>query len=211
MGTTAEELIYGFAGGVPDGLAVKAWTPGGSSTPFLTEEHLATPMDFESIQAAGSLLGTGALIVLDETDCVVETVLRMTQFYAHESCGKCTPCREGTWWLTKVLDRLERGQGRAQDMPLMQNVGDNILFRAFCALADGAMSPIHSSLKFFMGEYEEHVRLGRCPMKDEPVLAAVGPREAGAESGETGGEQSVTGGGGYAIGEVMEEPSRGAP
>src|SRR4051794_37595834 len=82
--------------------------------------------------------------------------------YPHESCGKCTPCREGTWWMPKLLRRIEHGHGRMDDMPLMQNVGDNILFKAFCALADGAISPIHSSLKFFMDEYEEHVRLGRC-------------------------------------------------
>jgi NADH-quinone oxidoreductase subunit F len=161
-------------------------------------------MDFESIQAAGSLLGTGAMIVLDERDCVVETTLRMTQFYAHESCGKCTPCREGTWWMTKVLRRIEEGHGRPDDMALMQNVGDNILFKAFCALADGAVSPIHSSLKFFMEEYEAHVREGRCPLKErpEPVVTAVTPREAGVETAAVE-EPVTTGGGGYSISEVL--------
>ncbi|MGH2695564.1 MAG: NADH-quinone oxidoreductase subunit NuoF, partial [Actinomycetota bacterium] len=146
MGTPARVVIDELAGGVPSGKRVKAWTPGGSSTPFLTDDHLDTPLDFESVQAAGSLLGTGAVIVLDETDCVVDAALRFTQFYAHESCGKCTPCREGTWWLTKILHRLEHGGGRLDDLVAMQDIGDNMLFKNFCALGDGAVSPIHSSL-----------------------------------------------------------------
>jgi len=181
MGTPARELIERYAGGVLDGRSVKAWTPGGSSTPLLTGEHLDTPMDFESVQAAGSLLGTGAMIVMDDRDCVVDATLRMAEFYAHESCGKCTPCREGTWWLTKVLARLEE-------------VSDNILFKAFCALADGAVSPIQSSLKYFRDEYEEHVRLGRCPFEERPAVSAVTPSESGAEIPPEG-EPAITGAG----------------
>ena len=113
---------------------------------------------------AGSLLGTGAIMVLDETDCMVEAARRLVEFYAHESCGKCTPCREGTWWATRVLGRIEGGYGRDEDLPLMADVGENILFRAFCALADGAVSPIQSTLKYFMDEYEAHIREGRCPV-----------------------------------------------
>ena len=177
MGTPARVVIDELAGGMKDGKALKAWTPGGSSTPFLTGEHLDTPMDFESIAAAGSLLGTGAVIVLDETDCVVDAALRFTQFYAHESCGKCTPCREGTWWLTKVLHRVENGGGRLDDLQTLQDVGDNMLFKNFCALGDGAVSPIHSSLKYFRDEYTEHVKLGGCPLKDRPALGAAEPRE----------------------------------
>jgi len=180
MGTPARELIEGHAGGILDGHSLKAWTPGGSSTPYLTPEHVDTPMDFESIQAAGSLLGTGAMIVLDDRDCIVEATLRFTQFYAHESCGKCTPCREGTWWMTRVLNRVERGHGREQDIDLITSVGKNMLFKSFCALADGAVSPLDSSIKFFRQEYEDHVRLGRCPLKDEPVLASVTDRSGGA-------------------------------
>ncbi|HEY1331071.1 MAG TPA: NADH-quinone oxidoreductase subunit NuoF [Actinomycetota bacterium] len=165
MGTTARELIVERAGGVLDGASVKAWTPGGSSTPLLTADHLDTPMDFDSVAAAGSLLGTGAVIVLDDTDCVVEAVGRFTQFYAHESCGKCTNCREGTWWSSRVLRRIEGGLGREQDLDLLHDIGRHMLFRSFCALADGAVSPIHSSLKYFRDEYEEHVRLGGCPFK----------------------------------------------
>jgi NADH-quinone oxidoreductase subunit F len=180
MGTPARELIEAYAGGVLDGKSVKAWTPGGTSTPLLTGEDLDTAMDFESVQAAGSLLGTAAMIVMDERDCVVEAVLRMIEFYAHESCGKCTPCREGTWWMTKVLKRLEEGQGREEDIPLLTDVGGNILFKAFCALADGAVSPVDSSIKHFRSEYEEHVRLGRCPFKEREPLGAASPREGGA-------------------------------
>ncbi len=180
MGTPARELIESYAGGVLDGKSVKAWTPGGTSTPLLTGEDLDTAMDFESVQAAGSLLGTAAMIVMDERDCVVEAVLRMIEFYAHESCGKCTPCREGTWWMTKVLKRLEEGQGREEDIPLLADVGGNILFKAFCALADGAVSPVDSSIKHFRSEYEEHVRLGRCPFKEREPLGAASPREGGA-------------------------------
>ncbi|MGH2677675.1 MAG: NADH-quinone oxidoreductase subunit NuoF [Actinomycetota bacterium] len=180
MGTPARAIIDELAGGVPDGKRIKAWTPGGSSTPFLTEDHLDTPMDFESISAAGSLLGTGAVIVLDETDCVVDAALRFTQFYAHESCGKCTPCREGTWWLTKILHRVENGGGRLDDLTVLQDIGDNMLFKNFCALGDGAVSPIHSSLKYFREEYVEHVKQGGCPLEERPPVAAAEPREAGA-------------------------------
>jgi NADH-quinone oxidoreductase subunit F len=180
MGTPARVVIDELAGGVPDGKRIKAWTPGGSSTPFLTEAHLDTPMDFESISAAGSLLGTGAVIVLDETDCVVDAALRFTQFYAHESCGKCTPCREGTWWLTKILYRMENGGGRLDDLGVLQDIGDNMLFKNFCALGDGAVSPIHSSLKYFREEYVDHVKQGGCPLEERPPVAAAEPREAGA-------------------------------
>jgi NADH-quinone oxidoreductase subunit F len=136
-------------------------------------------MDFDSVMAAGSLLGTKAMIVLDESDCIVDATLRFTQFYAHESCGKCTPCREGTWWMTRVLGRIEAGRGRSEDIELIGDVGKNMLFKAFCALADGAVSPLDSSIKYFREEYEEHVRLGRCPLKPEPELSAVTARSGG--------------------------------
>jgi NADH-quinone oxidoreductase subunit F len=181
LGITARELIEDHAGGMRDGRALKAWTPGGSSTPYLTVAHLDTQMDFESVMAAGSLLGTGAMIVLDDRDCIVDATLRFTQFYAHESCGKCTPCREGTWWMSRVLKRMERGLGRVEDIDLMKDVAGNMLFKSFCALADGAVSPIDSSIKFFREEYEEHVRLGRCPLRETPEAAAsVTDRTGGA-------------------------------
>jgi NADH-quinone oxidoreductase subunit F len=163
MGTPLRTLLEDHAGGVLDGLRLKAWTPGGSSTPMLTDEHLDVALDFESVAAAGSLLGTGAIIVMDERDCIVEATRRLLAFYAHESCGKCTPCREGTWWVSRVLARIEQGYGREEDLPLLDDLGRNILFKAFCALADGAVSPIQSSLKHFRAEYEQHVAEQRCP------------------------------------------------
>jgi len=179
MGTPARVVIDELAGGVLDGKRLKAWTPGGSSTPFLTDAHLDVGLDFESIQEAGSLLGTGALIVTDERDCMVDATRRLLRFYAHESCGKCTPCREGTWWVERVLDRIENGFGREEDLPLLADVGDNMLFKAFCALADGAVSPISSTLKYFRDEYEAHVRERRCPFKDPaPGIASEERRPA---------------------------------
>ena len=169
LGTPLRVLLEEFGGGVLGGKRLKAWTPGGSSTPMLTADHLDVGLDFESIAEAGSLLGTGAVMVVDEDDCVVEAARRLVEFYAHESCGKCTPCREGTWWATRVLGRIEDGYGREEDIPLLAEVGQNILFRAFCALADGAVSPISSTLKHFPEEFEAHVREGRCP------VTGVGP------------------------------------
>jgi NADH-quinone oxidoreductase subunit F len=165
LGTPFRAVLEELAGGVLGGRALKAWTPGGSSTPMLTADHADTGLDYESLAAAGSMLGTGAIMVMDETDCVVDCATRMVRFYAHESCGKCTPCREGSWWATRVLGRLEEGHGRPEDLPLMREMGTNILFRAFCALADGTASVINASLQHFADEYEAHVRLGACPLK----------------------------------------------
>ena len=162
MGITLRDLLD-LAGGIRPGHVLKFWTPGGSSTPLLTPEHLDVPLDFESVGAAGSMLGTRALQLFDETTCVVRAVLRWTEFYKHESCGKCTPCREGTWWLVQVLQRLEKGQGSEEDLDLLLDQCDNILGRAFCALGDGAVSPITSSIKFFRDEYLAHLEHGGCP------------------------------------------------
>ena len=162
LGITLRELID-LAGGIRDGHQLKFWTPGGSSTPLLTDEHLDVPLDFEGVGAAGSMLGTRALQIFDETTCVVRAVLRWTEFYKHESCGKCTPCREGTWWLVQVLAKLEQGNGSEADLDLLLDQCDNILGRSFCALADGAVSPIESSIKYFRDEYLAHLTSGGCP------------------------------------------------
>jgi NADH-quinone oxidoreductase subunit F len=162
LGITLRELLD-MAGGIREGHRLKFWTPGGSSTPIFTDEHLDVPLDFESVGAAGSMLGTRALQIFDETTCVVRSVLRWTEFYAHESCGKCTPCREGTYWLKQMLVRLEAGQGTEEDLQTMHDIGDNILGRSFCALGDGAVSPIHSSIKYFRDEYLQHFEHGGCP------------------------------------------------
>ena len=162
LGITLRELID-LAGGMRNGNKLKFWTPGGSSTPLFTAEHLDTPLDYEGVAAAGSMLGTKALQIFDETVCVVRAVLRWTEFYKHESCGKCTPCREGTWWLVQILKDLESGKGEAADLDKLLDLCDNIAGRSFCALADGAASPIISSLKYFREEYMEHLRNGGCP------------------------------------------------
>ena len=142
MGITLRELLD-LAGGVREGHQLKFWTPGGSSTPLLTDEHLDVPLSYEGIAAAGSMLGTKALQIFDDTTCVVRAVLRWTEFYAHESCGKCTPCREGTYWLVQILRRLENGEGDDEDLEKLLDISDNILGRSFCALGDGATSPDH--------------------------------------------------------------------
>jgi NADH-quinone oxidoreductase subunit F len=170
MGTTIGQMLDEYGGGVLDGKRIKAWTPGGSSTPLLTGEHMDVGMDFESVAAAGSLLGTGAVMVMDERDCIVKSTLRMVKFYAVESCGKCTPCREGVgWWLPRILQRIEDGYGREEDLAQLNENGRNILFRSFCALADGAVSPVSSSLKYFRDEYMDHVTGGGCPMTRRSV------------------------------------------
>jgi NADH-quinone oxidoreductase subunit F len=162
LGITLRELLE-MAGGVRRGHDLKFWTPGGSSTPLFTAEHLDVPLDFESVGAAGSMLGTRALQIFDDTTCVLRAVLRWTEFYEHESCGKCTPCREGTYWLARVLHRLEAGHGEAADLEKLLDICDNILGRAFCALGDGATSPITSSVKYFRDEYLRHLSDGGCP------------------------------------------------
>jgi NADH-quinone oxidoreductase subunit F len=170
LGITLRTLID-LAGGVRPNHELKFWTPGGSSTPILTAEHLDVPLDFEAVGAAGSMLGTRALQIFDDTTCVVRAVLRWTEFYKHESCGKCTPCREGTWWLVQMLTNLEKGIGTESDLDLLLDQCDNILGRAFCALGDGATSPIMSSIQYFRDEYLQHLREGGCPF--DPVASTV--------------------------------------
>jgi NADH-quinone oxidoreductase subunit F len=162
LGITLRRLLE-LAGGVREGHELKFWTPGGSSTPILTAEHLDVPLDYEGVGAAGSMLGTKALQIFDETTCVVRAVLRWTEFYKHESCGKCTPCREGTWWLVQTLARLERGVGSEGDLEVLLDQCDNILGRSFCALGDGATSPITSSIRYFRDEYVAHLENRGCP------------------------------------------------
>jgi NADH-quinone oxidoreductase subunit F len=162
LGVTLRQLLD-YAGGIRPGHRLKFWTPGGSSTPLLTDEHLDVPLDYEAVGGAGSMLGTRALQIFDETTCVVRSVLRWTEFYAHESCGKCTPCREGTYWLVQILRRLEQGEGTEADLEKLLDLCDNILGRAFCALGDGATSPITSSIQFFRDEYIAHLTNHGCP------------------------------------------------
>jgi NADH-quinone oxidoreductase subunit F len=175
LGTTLRQLLD-LAGGMQDGYELKFWTPGGSSTPYFTTEHLDVPLDFEGAAAAGSMLGTTALMMFDQTVCIVGATLRFIEFYAHESCGKCTPCREGNYWMVQVLRRLEHGAGTEEDLETLLDTCDNIFGRSFCALGDGATSPVVSSIKYFRDDYIAHVREGACPLgnSNPAILATAG-------------------------------------
>ncbi|KZF05663.1 NADH-quinone oxidoreductase subunit F [Rhodococcus sp. EPR-157] len=172
LGITLRELLE-YAGGVRAGHSLKFWTPGGSSTPIFTEEHLDVPLDYEGVAAAGSMLGTKALQIFDDTTCVVRAVRRWTEFYAHESCGKCTPCREGTYWLVQIYERLETGRGTEADLDTLLDIADSILGKSFCALGDGAVSPITSSLKYFRDEYLQHIG-APCPFDPHRATLMAG-------------------------------------
>ncbi len=164
LGTPLRTLIYEeqYGGGILDDKQLKAIIPGGSSTYILGADKVDTPLDFEAVAAAGSMLGSGGVIVMHEETCIVAAVLRMVEFYRDESCGKCTPCREGTFWLAQLLERLEHGHGNLRDIDLLLDVCDNIYGKVFCPLGDAATSSVTSSIKLFRSEYEYHVRAGRC-------------------------------------------------
>jgi NADH-quinone oxidoreductase subunit F len=170
LGTTLRELLD-LAGGMRAGNRLKFWTPGGSSTPLFTDEHLDVPLDYESVAKAGSMLGTRSIQVFDETTCVVRVALRWSQFYEHESCGKCTPCREGSYWVVQILEALENGTGSESDLAKLIDICDNITGRAFCAMGDSIQAPIVSSIRFFRDEYLEHLRIGGCPF--DPARSAL--------------------------------------
>ncbi len=163
LGITLRELLD-LAGGVRKGHRLKFWTPGGSSTQLLTDKHLDIPLDYESVEDAGSALGTRALQIFDETTCVVRAVARWTDFYRHESCGKCTPCREGTFWLSQIYERLEAGHGTEADIEQLLATSKSILGRSFCALGDSATMTISSSIALFRDEYLAHLDGHGCPL-----------------------------------------------
>ena len=162
MSVTLRELIDDYAGGVREGRTLKAVIPGGSSVPILMPDQLDTQASFDAIQKAGSLLGSAAIVVLDDTTCMVWLAENLLHFYRHESCGKCTPCREGTDWLFKILQRIERGEGQAQDLDLLSSVAANIAGKTLCAFGDAAATPVVTTLQHFRHEYEAHIREGRC-------------------------------------------------
>jgi NADH-quinone oxidoreductase subunit F len=164
MGTPMRDVLEVHGGGMRDGLRFRGVLPGGASTDFLVEEHLDLPMDFQSIQKAGSRLGTGTMIVLDDQTCPVGMVLNLTKFFAQESCGYCTPCREGLPWSARVLEAIERGDGRLEDLDLL--LEQTVMLRpgnTFCALAPGAAEPLQSALKYFREDFIRHIKDRHCP------------------------------------------------
>jgi NADH-quinone oxidoreductase subunit F len=164
MHTTLKALIYDYAGGPLEGRRIKAVIPGGSSVPILLDNQLDIPASFDGVQKAGSLLGSAGIIVMDDTTCMVWAAENLLHFYRHESCGKCTPCREGTDWLHKILQRIERGEGDLRDLDLLENVSLNIAGKTLCAFGDAAVTPALTTLKHFRDEYESHIREGRCTL-----------------------------------------------
>jgi NADH-quinone oxidoreductase subunit F len=162
LGTPFAKLLE-LAGGMRGGRRIKAVIPGGSSMPVLPGDvMMATDMDYDSIAKAGSMLGSGAVIVMDETRCMVRSLERLSYFYYEESCGQCTPCREGTGWLYRVVHRIENGQGRAEDLDLLNSVADNIQGRTICALGDAAAMPVRAFIKHFHSEFEHHIEHKHC-------------------------------------------------
>ncbi|MHB0856862.1 MAG: NADH-quinone oxidoreductase subunit NuoF [Anaerolineae bacterium] len=162
LGTTLREIIEEHAGGVPGGKRIKAVIPGGASTPLLLEEQLDVPMDFESLAAAGSSLGTGAIVVMDEDTCMVDVARRTARFFAHESCGKCSPCRVGSVRAAEILEDIEAGRGREGDVERLEELCDGIAGNTFCPMGDAQVAPLRSSLALFGDEYRAHIRNGGC-------------------------------------------------
>ncbi len=162
MRTSMRELIYGHAGGPFDGRQIKAVIPGGSSVPILLDSQLDIPASFDDVAKAGSMLGSAGIIVMDDTTCMVWAAKNLLHFYMHESCGKCTPCREGGDWLHKILTRIESGEGEMRDIDLLVSVGNNIVGKTLCAFGDAAATPALTTVKHFRAEFEAHVREGRC-------------------------------------------------
>ena len=162
LGTPFAKLLE-LAGGMRDGIKIKAVIPGGSSAPVIPGEMMMSmDMDYDSISKAGSMLGSGAVIVMNETRCMVKSLLRLSYFYHEESCGQCTPCREGTGWLWRMVNRIEHGQGRLEDLEMLGDVAGNIMGRTICALGDAAAMPVRGMLKHYMSEFEYHVEHKKC-------------------------------------------------
>jgi len=165
MGITLKSLIYDYAGGIRDDNKLKGVIPGGSSMPVLTVDEIDVQMDFDSLAKIGTALGSAGVIVMDDTTCMVNACLNLTKFYAHESCGQCTPCREGMPWMNKIVDRIEHGKGQMHDIDLLEEITNNIEGRTICAFGEAGAWPVRAFVKKFRPEFEEHVKLGRCPFK----------------------------------------------
>jgi NADH-quinone oxidoreductase subunit F len=173
LGTSLRELVYDIGGGIADGHELKAIIPGGSSVPVLSADQIDTKLDFDSMAKAGTMLGSGAVIVMDERCCMVQLGLRVAQFYQHESCGKCTPCREGTRWMVDLLRKIEAGEATHGELDLLLDVCDRILGNCLCPLGDAAAMPVASYVSKFRDEYRRHIDEGGCPFAGESTLDHV--------------------------------------
>jgi NADH-quinone oxidoreductase subunit F len=182
LGTKLRDIIYGLAGGPPEGRSIKCFFPGGSSAPVLKPEHLDLPFTYEAMAEAGSMLGTASIIVVDESQPLVPLALRLAEFYRHESCGKCVPCREGTNWTVKMLERIDNGEATPMDLEIMSQVQENIMGNCLCVLGDSMAMPIGSMIKHFREEFEQHIEKRRAenelkelpPFGAEELAAAAG-------------------------------------
>jgi len=179
LGISVRDIVYGLAGGPPEGREVKAFFPGGSSAPVLTPDALDLPYTFEDMAEAGSMLGSGAIIVVDDSQPMVPLALRLAEFYRHESCGKCVPCREGTNWTVKTLERIDEGDATPMDLEIMSEVQLNIIGNCLCVLGDSMAMPIGSMIKHFRPEFEEHIEQARAA-KDRELVHAFGAGELAA-------------------------------
>jgi NADH-quinone oxidoreductase subunit F len=184
LGVPVREIIYDIAGGPPEGREVKCFFPGGSSAPVLTREHLDLPYTFEDMAEAGSMLGSGAIIVIDDSVELVGLALRLAEFYRHESCGKCVPCREGTNWTVKTLERIDEGDATPMDLEIMAQVQQNIMGNCLCVLGDSMAMPVGSMIHHFRDEFEQHIeaRRGQRDLEEIPAFGA-GELAAAGEAG----------------------------
>jgi len=173
LGTPMRELIYDWAGGIPDGRELKGVIPGGSSVPILTPDQIDVSLDYDSIGALGSFFGSASLIVVDDRCCMVQLALRAAKFYMHESCGKCTPCREGTRWQVQLLEKIEAGEATHADLDLLSSVGSRILGKSLCALGDFAVYPVQSYMRNYPDEFRAHVDQGGCPFHGQSSIEGI--------------------------------------
>jgi NADH-quinone oxidoreductase subunit F len=176
LGTPSREIIYDLAGGPPEGREVKLWFPGGSSAPVLTKDDLDLAYDFDTMAKAGSMLGSGAIIVVDDSHSVVEVAMKTAKFYRHESCGKCTPCREGTNWTVKMLERIDNGEATPMDLDIMASVQEQIIGNCLCVLGDAMAMPIGSMVEKFRDEFEAHIEAARA--RNDLTTTEEAPPEA---------------------------------
>jgi NADH-quinone oxidoreductase subunit F len=173
LGTPLRHLVYDIGGGIANGRELKAIIPGGSSTTVMTPDLLDTPLDYNSVAEVGSQFGAAAVIVIDDRACMVQMALRSTQFYMHESCGKCTPCREGTRWMTQLLRKLENGRAEQSELDLLLSVADRVMGKCLCALGDFAAGPVVEYVRAFRDEFQRHIDEGGCPFGGDSSLEGI--------------------------------------